>query len=88
MATFKTYPIFGGLAILAAAIAAAYMLRMFGVVFFGPLNPRWRDLKDIRPIEAISAALLIGAIVLMGLWWAPFTDRIAPTVLGLPGVTS
>ena len=31
---FKTYPIVGGLAILAAAIAAAYMLRMFAQVFW------------------------------------------------------
>jgi len=85
---FRTYPIFGGLAILAAAIAAAYMLRMFGVVFFGPLKPRWRDLKDISPIEAIAASLLIVSMLAMGLWWAPFTDRLAPTILNLPGVTS
>ena len=85
--TFKTYPIFGGLAILAAAIAAAYMLRMFAVVFFGPLNPRWRDLKDLRPIEAVAAALLIASMLAMGLWWSPFTDRLANTVVNLPGVT-
>ena len=86
--TFKTYPIFGGLAILAAAIAAAYMLRMFAVVFFGPLNPRWRDLKDLRPIEAVAAGLLIASMLAMGLWWSPFTDRLANTVVNLPGVTS
>ena len=33
------------LAIFAAALAAAYMLRMFGIVFFGPFNPRWSDLQ-------------------------------------------
>jgi len=85
---FRTYPVVGGLAILAAAIAAAYMLRMFGVVFFGPLNPRWRDLKDLSPIETVSAVLLILSMLAMGLWWAPFTDRLANTVVNLPGVTS
>ena len=85
---FKTYPVFGGLAILAAAIAAAYMLRMFGVVFFGPLNPRWRDLKDLSPIETIAAVLLILSMLAMGLWWSPFTDRLANTIVNLPGVTS
>ena len=85
---FRTYPVFGGLAILAAAIAAAYMLRMFGVVFFGPLNPRWKDLKDLSPIETISAALLILSMLAMGLWWSPFTDRLANTVTSLPGVIS
>ena len=85
---FKTYPIVGGLAILAAAIAAAYMLRMFAQVFWGPLNPRWRELKDITPLEGVSAALLIASIVIMGVLWSPFTDRVGHTVMNLPGVTS
>jgi len=85
---FKTYPIVGGLAILAAAISATYMLRMFAQVFWGPLNPKWRELKDITPLEGISAALLISSIVIMGVLWSPFTDRIGHTVMNLPGVTS
>jgi NADH-quinone oxidoreductase subunit M len=85
--TFKTYPLFGGLAIFAAALAAAYMLRMFSIVFFGPLNPRWRDnLRDMTPLEVMGASTLVAAMVLMGLWWALFTDRIAHTVTQLPGV--
>jgi len=84
---FQTYPIVGGLAILAAALAAAYMLRMFAIVFFGPFNPRWKDLKDVTPLEAFSGALLIGSVVIMGVWWAPFIDRLAPTITALPGVT-
>ena len=82
--TFRTYPLFGGLAILAAALAAAYMLRMFALVFFGPFNPRWGDLRDITPLERISGGALIAAIVLMGVWWAPFTDRIGFSVSQLP----
>ena len=85
---FKTYPIVGGLAILTAAISATYMLRMFAQVFWGPLNPKWRELKDITPLEGISAALLISSIVIMGVLWSPFTDRIGHTVMNLPGVTS
>jgi NADH-quinone oxidoreductase subunit M len=85
--TFQTYPLFGGIAIFAAALAAAYMLRMFAIVFFGPLNPRWSDLRDATPLETVSGGLLIGAIVLMGVWWPLFTDRLEPTILHLPGVT-
>jgi NADH-quinone oxidoreductase subunit M len=84
--TFKTYPLFGALAIVAAALAAAYMLRMFGIVFFGPLNPRWRDLRDLRPLEAVAGGTLIASMVAMGVFWPPFTDRLADTVLALPGV--
>ena len=85
--TFRTYPFFGAMAILAAALAAGYMLRMFSVVFFGPLNPRWKgQLKDITPLEGLAASTLIASMVLMGVWWAPFTDRISATVLTLKGV--
>jgi len=84
--TFQSYPIFGGLAVFAAALAAAYMLRMFSVVFFGPFNPRWSSLKDVRPLEMIAGGTLIASMLLMGIWWAPFTDRVSATVTQLPGV--
>ncbi|MCA9843845.1 MAG: NADH-quinone oxidoreductase subunit M [Dehalococcoidia bacterium] len=85
--TFQTYPIFGGFAIFAAALAAAYMIRIFAIVYWGPLNPRWKDLKDVTPLEIIAGSLLLGSIVLMGIWWSLFTDRLEPAVLSLPGVT-
>ena len=85
--TFQTYPVFGALAIFAAALAAAYMLRMMAEVFFGPFNPRWSDLKDLTPLERLSGGMLIASIVVMGVWWAPFTDRISMAVTQLPGVT-
>jgi NADH-quinone oxidoreductase subunit M len=84
--TFQAYPYFAGLAIFAAALAAAYMLRMFGLVFFGPFNVRWKDLHDLTPMEFIAGGTLIAAIVLMGVWWAPFTDRVSATVVLIPGV--
>ena len=84
----RTIPrsLFAGLAIFAAALAAGYMLRMFGLVFFGPFNPRWFDLRDLRPLEVVSGLTLLTAIVAMGVWWAPFTDRVAASVTHLPGV--
>ncbi|MEP6870218.1 MAG: NADH-quinone oxidoreductase subunit M [Anaerolineaceae bacterium] len=84
--TFRAYPVFGALAIVAAALAAGYMLRMFAIVFFGPFNIRWKDLKDLTPLETMAGGLLIASIVLMGVWWAPFTDRIGQTVAAIPGV--
>jgi len=85
--TFRTYPVFGALAIFSAALAAAYMLRMFGQVFFGPFNARWSDLKDLTPLERLSGGMLIASIVFMGVWWAPFIDRVSHSVTLLPGVT-
>jgi NADH-quinone oxidoreductase subunit M len=85
--TFETYPLFGALAIFAAALAAAYMLRMFSIVFFGPFNLRWSSLRDLRAVEVMAGSLLIASMVLMGVWWAPFTDRISATVTTLPGLS-
>jgi NADH-quinone oxidoreductase subunit M len=85
--TFQAYPWFGGLAIFAAALAAAYMLRMFATVFFGPFNPRWSSLHDLTPMEFMAGGTLILSIVVMGVWWAPFIDRVSATVIQLPGVT-
>ena len=56
------------------------MLRMFGMVFFGPFNPKWKDLRDLRPLEMVAGGTLIASMLVMGLWWAPFTDRVAHTV--------
>jgi len=79
--TFQTYPVFGAFAIGAAGLAAAYMLRMFSIVFFGPLHPRWKDaLHDLTPVEFIAGGALIASMVVMGVWWAPFTDRVAHSV--------
>ena len=56
-----------------------------------PEAETWRsvrkDLRDVTPLETISAGLLIGSIVLMGIWWSLFTDRLEFTILNLPGVT-
>ena len=84
---FKSYPYLGALAVLAAALSAAYMLRMFAVVFFGRFNPRWSGLKDLQKTEIFGGVVLAGSILFMGIFPKPFTDRITPSVCNLPGVT-
>ena len=83
---FKSYPVFGGLAVLAAAVTAAYILRMIGTAFQGELNPRWRGLHDVQKTELVGGGLLVASILWMGLYPKPFTDRIEETVRALPGV--
>jgi NADH-quinone oxidoreductase subunit M len=82
----RDYPVFGALGILAAAITAAYILRLLGTAMFGPFNERWANLRDAQPKEQIAGAILVIFIVFMGLWPAPFVDRIRDTVLAMPGV--
>lgn len=83
---FKSYPAFGALGIFAAAVTAVYIFRMFAMAFFGPFNERWSGLKEITPLEQAGGALLIAFILFMGVFPAPFMDRIGETVTRLPGV--
>jgi NADH-quinone oxidoreductase subunit M len=83
---FRSYPIFGGLAVLAAAVTAAYILRMVGTAFFGQLNPRWRGLHDVQKTELVAGGILAASILWMGIYPKPFTDRIREGIALLPGV--
>ncbi len=85
--TFKTYPAFGALGILGATITAVYILRMLALAFFGPFNVRWQHLREMDRTEQVAGALLIAFLVFMGVFPAPFVDRIADTVLHIPGVS-
>ena len=84
--TFQTYPALGALGILGAAITAVYILRMLAVAFFGPANERWQGLTEMTHWEQAGGALLIAFIVLMGMFPSLFVDRIAESVLLIPGV--
>ncbi len=81
--TFKTYPVFGALAIFGAAITATYILRMLSMAFFGPFNEKWAKLVEMSRWEQAAGAILIFFMLFMGLWPAPFIDRISSTVLTL-----
>jgi NADH-quinone oxidoreductase subunit M len=83
---FRSYPVFGALAILAAAVTAAYILRLVGTAFLGELNPRWRVLRDLQRTEIVAGGLLVLSILWMGLYPKPFTDRIRDGVTALPAV--
>ena len=77
----------GVLGIFSAALTATYILRMLAKAYFGPLNEKWAGLKEMRIGEQFAAVLLIALILLMGLWPAPFIDRISATVEMIPGIT-
>ena len=84
---FRTYPWAGALGIFAAAMTAVYILRMMGMSMFGPVDDKWNDLKEMTYLERGTAVLLLSFMLFMGLWPAPFIDRISETVRVLPGVS-
>jgi len=84
---FRTYPWAGALGIFAAAMTAVYILRMMSMSFFGQFNEQWSGLQEMTLLERGTAALLLGFMLFMGLWPAPFIDRIQESVRNLPGVS-
>ncbi len=84
---FRTYPWAGALGIFAAAMTAVYILRMMGMSMFGPVDEKWGELKEMTYLERGTAVLLLSFMLFMGLWPAPFIDRISETVSALPGVS-
>jgi NADH-quinone oxidoreductase subunit M len=84
---FKTYPWAGALGIFAAMMTAVYILRMWTWTFFGQFNERWAELKEMTYLERATAVMLFASMLWMGLWPAPFVDRIQESVRLLPGVS-
>ncbi len=72
MGLFQTYPALGVLGIIGAAITAVYILRLLTKVFFGPLGEKWQNQTDASRTEGFSTALLVGFVLLVGLFPFPF----------------
>jgi NADH-quinone oxidoreductase subunit M len=85
--TFRTYPWAGALGIFAAMLTAVYILRMMAMALIGPIDDRWTELKDLTMLERGTACMLLASMLFMGLWPAPFIDRIQESVRLLPGVS-
>ncbi len=64
---FQRYPIFGALAVFAAAITAVYVLRLLATAFFGPPNPRWDKLEDASKPEQVAMSVLAITLVVVGI---------------------
>ena len=80
---FKTYLPLGFLAVIGAAITAVYILRLLGKVFFGPIDQRWEHLEDLSRLEFVGALLLIGFLVLWGIYPWPIVEVINSAVVPL-----
>ena len=71
-------------------MTAVYILRLIRKIFFGPLSDKWKDVKDSSRIENVSGWLLVGFILLVGLFPFPFMEVInvgvTELLLHFPGV--
>ena len=77
---FQTAPVLGVVGILGIILAAVYMLRAVLATSFGPAKERWQSLKDTRPVEAVPMFVLLGFIVLIGVYPAVLNEPLQVTL--------
>ena len=63
-----------GVAAFGIVLAAAYILWMVQRSFFGPMLPRFADVKDATAVDLIPVVGLIIPIVAIGIWPSLVTD--------------
>lgn len=79
--SWSSYPVIVGLAVFGVLITAIYLLRAVQKVCYGPANTRWTELKDAKTfVERLPFVLLIGALLLFGLWPQGLLRFIEPAI--------
>ncbi|MBI1869863.1 MAG: NADH-quinone oxidoreductase subunit M [Chlamydiae bacterium] len=69
LGAWSRHPFQGILAVFGIIITATYLLRMIRGVFFGPLNPRWNHVQDVKSFfQKIPFVLLIAVLLIVGFW--------------------
>ncbi|HAW50461.1 TPA: oxidoreductase [bacterium] len=78
---FPVFPWITSAGILGVPLSAVYMLWMYRHVFFGPINEKYEDLKDLDAREWIALVPLMAVIVILGLYPKLIIDFMNTSVL-------
>lgn len=77
---FETMPVMTVLGVLGVLLAAVYVLRSVLSMTYGPMDPKFAEVKDARLIEAVPMIMLVTLIVLLGIYPAILSETIMPAV--------
>ena len=88
IAAFKTYPLWGALAVCALVVSALFMLRVVQRTFYGPKNEKYAHIPDVSFGQGLPRMILLAVLVIFGLFPALMFDMIEtasiPFMNGLP----
>jgi len=88
IAAFKTYPLWGTLAVCALVVSALFMLRVVQRTFYGPKNEKFEHIPDISIGQGLPRMILLAVLVIFGLFPSLMFDMIEtasiPFMNGLP----
>src|SRR5215212_9867800 len=82
---WASLPFFALLATIGLVVTALALLQMYGRIFNGPLNERWRGLPDMRIMsrEFLAVVPLLIALLILGVYPAPIMDLANKTATAL-----
>ena len=80
---FAALPWITVVATLGLVTTAVYLLWMIQRLLLGPLNPRWKDLRDISPREIMAIAPLVVLMIVTGVYPAWVVNVTNQTVMNL-----
>lgn len=69
--------------VLGLILTAVYLLRAVLRTTFGPTPQKWQGLTDARPLEVLPMVILLGFIVLIGVYPAVLGDPLQTTITDL-----
>jgi NADH-quinone oxidoreductase subunit M len=89
---FGMMPVLAAVGTLGIILTAVYLLRAVLRTTFGPMPDRYRGAVDAQPMEVIPMVVLLGFIILIGIYPAVLSDplqqtlkTIVPIVTGIGG---
>jgi len=83
LGSFNIYPALTITALLGVVLGAAYLLWTIQRAFLGPVNDKWKELKDINFREAMSLLPLAVIVLILGIYPMPMIDLIDTSLIAL-----
>ncbi|MFD1735216.1 NADH-quinone oxidoreductase subunit M [Bacillus salitolerans] len=77
---FKEMPIIAAVGTIGIIMTAVYLLRAVLNMTYGPLNEKITEVVDIRRVELVPVLILVGLIVLIGVYPAVLTGPLQSTL--------
>ncbi|MFN3822297.1 MAG: NADH-quinone oxidoreductase subunit M, partial [bacterium] len=71
---FPVWKTFVIISVLGIVITAGYHLWAIQRMFFGPINPQYKDLPEINTRELFTLVPLAAIVILLGIWPHPVLD--------------
>jgi NADH-quinone oxidoreductase subunit M len=71
---YPILPVFTILAACGIVLTAGYILWMLQRAFFGPVNPRWNAIGDVRGVQAVPLVVLVALVLIVGIYPSILTD--------------